>query len=222
MEKDLLIEIGFENKEEREEEDEGGDNSEDEKYEDCIEQNFVDLETQIKDLQLQVESVMKEQFDVTMKKTLNNDHKHSEKRSTTSHSEKQNDAEGECKQNDKTAVVENATTDKEHSKLVSCNSSSEIDLSNTQGQIVSSSRPLEDEIASTKDCFDTQSMWSALTASTIAPHMIKRRMKLALEKRDKKNQSKKIVVKGEASAVTRVRRDNRAMIKESTGIWGWE
>lgn len=219
MEKDLLIEMGFEDEEEGgEEEREEGDDSEDEMYEDCIEENFEDLGTQIKNLQLQVENAMKEQFDVSVKKTLSNDHEHPEKISATSYSKKQNDTKSECKRNE-AAAGENATTDKEYSELTSCNLSSEIGLHNIQEQTVSSA---EDEAASTKDCFDTQSMWSASTTSTIAPHVIKRRIKLALDKREKKSQSRKILVKGEASAVTRVRRDNRATIKESTGIWGWE
>lgn len=219
MEKDLLVEMGFEKQEEEEE----GEDSEDEIYEDCID-NFEDLETRIKDLQLQVESAMKEQFDVSEKKTSNNDDEQPEKISTTSQqNEKQNDTEDECKQNYKAAAVENVTTnqetEKEHSKPASYNLSTEIEPHNTQEQTVSSA---EDETASTKDCFDTRSMWSGSTTSTIAPHVIRRRVKLALEKRDRKSQSKKIVVKGEASAVTRIRRDNRATIKESTGIWGWE
>ncbi|KAL0111520.1 hypothetical protein PUN28_013017 [Cardiocondyla obscurior] len=68
---------------------------------------------------------------------------------------------------------------------------------------------------------DTQSIRSISTAATIAPDVIKKRTKLALDKREK-IQAKKTLVKGEASAVTRIRRDNRATIKESTGIWGWE
>ncbi|XP_011175459.2 serine/threonine-protein kinase RIO2 isoform X2 [Solenopsis invicta] len=68
---------------------------------------------------------------------------------------------------------------------------------------------------------DTQSIRSISTAATIAPDVIKKRTKLALDKRER-SQTKRALVKGEASAVTRIRRDNRATIKESTGIWGWE
>ncbi|XP_043491317.1 serine/threonine-protein kinase RIO2 [Polistes fuscatus] len=57
----------------------------------------------------------------------------------------------------------------------------------------------------------------------ISPDDIKKRTKRSLEKREKKNISRKILVKGEASAVTRVRRENRDIIKQSTvGIWGCE
>lgn len=219
MEKDLLTEMGFEDEEEREKEEKDSDNSENETYEDCIEQDFDGLGSQIKDLQLQVENAMKEQFDLPMKKKWNNDHEHSEKISATTHSEKQNDTKDEPKQNDESIAVENVIIGKEHSELASSHLTSEINPHDTQEQIVLST---EDEPAFTKDYFDTRSMWNASIASTIAPLTIKRRMKVALDKRDRKNQSKKIVIKGEASAVTRIRRDNRATIKESTGIWGWE
>lgn len=219
MEKDLLIEMGFEDEEEEKEDND--DDSENETYKDCIGQNFEDLETQIKDLQLQVESAMKEQFHISTKKTLNNEYEHPEEVTATSHSEKQNSTEGKCKRNDETtAAEENAATVEERNEPASCDlSSTEIEVHNTQEE---SALGVKDEIVFDKDCFDTRSMWSASTTSTIAPEVIKRRIKLTLDKRDKNNQSRKIAVKGEASAVTRARRDNRATIKESTGIWGWE
>lgn len=65
-------------------------------------------------------------------------------------------------------------------------------------------------------------MYSNTTAATIAPELIKKKVKIALQKRDKKEQSRRILVKGEANAITRVRRENRDTIKQSTGIWGWE
>lgn len=69
---------------------------------------------------------------------------------------------------------------------------------------------------------DSRSVYSTSTAATIAPELIKKRIKAALQRREKREQSRKILVKGEASAVTRVRRENRDTIKQSTGIWGWE
>lgn len=219
MEKDLLIEMGFEDVEE--EKGDNDDDSENETYKDCVEQNFEDLEAQIKDLQLQVESAMKEQFHISTKKTLNNEYEHPEEVTATSHPEKQNSTEGKCKRNDETtAAEENAATVEKRNEPASCNlSSTEIEVHNTQEE---SALDVKDEIAFDMDCFDSRSMWSASTTSTIAPEVIKRRIKLTLDKRDKNNQSRKIAVKGEASAVTRARRDNRATIKESTGIWGWE
>ncbi|KAK0082813.1 hypothetical protein PV325_009800 [Microctonus aethiopoides] len=59
------------------------------------------------------------------------------------------------------------------------------------------------------------------TASTIHPDVIKKRMRLALEKREKRCRSKRFLIKGEASATTRSRRDNRDNIKQSTGDGIW-
>lgn len=72
------------------------------------------------------------------------------------------------------------------------------------------------------DRYDIRSIRSISTAATIALDVIKRRTKLSLQKRDKRGLSRKILVKGEASAATRVKRENRDTIKQSTGIWGWE
>ncbi|XP_017795801.1 PREDICTED: serine/threonine-protein kinase RIO2 [Habropoda laboriosa] len=70
---------------------------------------------------------------------------------------------------------------------------------------------------------DSRSMYSISTASTIAPEVIKKRVKASLQRREKRDeQSRRVVAKGEANAVTRVRRENRDTIKQSTGIWGWE
>lgn len=68
----------------------------------------------------------------------------------------------------------------------------------------------------------SRSVYSVGTTSTIAPEVIKSRVKAALERRQNKQQSRKVLAKGEANAVTRVRRENRDTIKQSTGIWGWE
>ncbi|XP_073977669.1 RIO kinase 2 [Rhodnius prolixus] len=58
--------------------------------------------------------------------------------------------------------------------------------------------------------------------STIPPEEIREKLRKALEKRRKNEEMKRIVVKGEASAVTRRRRENRDTIKDCSGIWGWE
>lgn len=73
-----------------------------------------------------------------------------------------------------------------------------------------------------KEFNDNRSVRSYASASTIAPEVIKMKMKSALEKRDKKNSSRRALVRGEASATARSRRENRDNIKQSTGIWGWE
>ncbi|KAK3919505.1 Serine/threonine-protein kinase RIO2 [Frankliniella fusca] len=60
------------------------------------------------------------------------------------------------------------------------------------------------------------------TASTISPNVIKTRVQVALNRREKQAERKRIQAKGEASAVTRSRRDNAKTIKESNGLWGWD
>lgn len=55
------------------------------------------------------------------------------------------------------------------------------------------------------------------TASTIAPSVIKDRIKKTLDVKEKREQRKRCVAKGEASAVTRVRNENRDTCKEYAG-----
>jgi len=59
------------------------------------------------------------------------------------------------------------------------------------------------------------------TASTIAPEVIKARVKASLEKRNKKGMARRQVAKGEASAKTRTKRDTRQNIQTSVGGF-WE
>ena len=63
---------------------------------------------------------------------------------------------------------------------------------------------------------------SVSTTSTIPPEMIRNKVKQALNKREKQEVRHRAVCKGEASAVTRKRRENRNTIKDCSGIWGWE
>lgn len=72
------------------------------------------------------------------------------------------------------------------------------------------------------DSFDTRSFRSTSTAATIAPQAIRNRVKKSLMKREAALARHRMRVKGEASAVTRARRDNSDAIKQTTGIWGWE
>jgi RIO kinase 2 len=60
------------------------------------------------------------------------------------------------------------------------------------------------------------------TATTINPDEIKNRVKKQMSGKQKRLERKKCVAKGEASAVTRVRRENNDTIRQSKGIWGWE
>ncbi|XP_050069421.1 uncharacterized protein LOC126557621 [Anopheles maculipalpis] len=57
------------------------------------------------------------------------------------------------------------------------------------------------------------------TASTIAPSIVSNRIKDGIEQREKKEMKKRLVPKGEASAVRRMRKDNNATLKEYRG---WE
>lgn len=70
---------------------------------------------------------------------------------------------------------------------------------------------------SPEDDFETGSVRS--TATTIPPDEIKKRVKKQIISKDKRTERKKCVAKGEASAVTRVRRENRETIKQSKGLW---
>ena len=63
----------------------------------------------------------------------------------------------------------------------------------------------------------------ATSQATIAPEVIKSKVKKSFEKTDRMNIRKRIRAKGEASAVTRSRRANMDNIKQSTavgGFWG--
>ncbi|CAH0718099.1 unnamed protein product, partial [Brenthis ino] len=68
---------------------------------------------------------------------------------------------------------------------------------------------------------EVRTMRSYTSASTIAPEVVKQQVKKNLETRQKKMERKKAIAKGEASAVTRSRRDNKETIRESHGLWGW-
>ncbi|CAH1956447.1 unnamed protein product [Acanthoscelides obtectus] len=71
-------------------------------------------------------------------------------------------------------------------------------------------------VLSSEDC-DNGSLWSS--ATTIPPDEIKKRVKKQILNKETRVQRKKCVAKGEASAVTRSRRENLNTIKGSKGIW---
>ncbi|XP_078046084.1 RIO kinase 2 [Augochlora pura] len=73
-----------------------------------------------------------------------------------------------------------------------------------------------------KSRFDSRSVYSTTTTTTIPPEMIKAKVKTALQRRAKAQTSRRVLVKGEANAISRIRRENRDTVKQSTGIWGWE
>lgn len=69
---------------------------------------------------------------------------------------------------------------------------------------------------------DVRSMRSFSTVSTIAPEVITSKVKKNLNYKQKQIERKHCVAKGEASAATRVKRENKDTIKQSKGIWGWD
>lgn len=200
-----MQEIEIKDKEEDDDNETSEDNEdyEEETYEDCV-NNIKDLECQLNDLQLQNEIVNKDYDASTKDKALNKDNEHLNRISTMPDSDKQSNTENECKRNNEDVTVMNAMADEKHNDCALYDSSL-----NADNEVVNY---IFD---------DTRSVRSVSTTATIAPDVIKKRTKLALDKRER-SQAKRAVVKGEASAVTRIRRDNRATIKESTGIWGWE
>lgn len=204
MQKDLLKELNITIDDENEED------SETETYEDCI-NNAKDLEDQINNLQLESEISKKEESAVlTHNVAINNEH--FEELSTKISTEKQNNSENKCKQTNEDIAIDNIVVDEE------CSKHALYDLSSNAEDAFDDA-----SVSYINNYDDTQSIRSVSTAATIAPEVIKKRVKLALDNREKKNQSKRILVKGEASAVTRTRRENRATIKDSlTGIWGME
>ena len=71
---------------------------------------------------------------------------------------------------------------------------------------------------------DVHSVRSVSTAATIEPQVIHSKVKNYLNKRSKLLTRRRCLAKGEASAVTRKRNENRAVIREYTNassVWEW-
>merc|ERR1711970_1387122 len=74
-------------------------------------------------------------------------------------------------------------------------------------------KPFRDNLTGKSETDDTRSVRSvSTTASTIHPDVVKARVKASLEKSKKKNQARRTIAKGEASAKTRSKRDNKNII----------
>merc|ERR1719318_1189536 len=72
-------------------------------------------------------------------------------------------------------------------------------------------KPFRDNLGVKLDAADTRSVRSvSTTASTIHPGVVKARVKASLEKSKKKNQARRTIAKGEASAKTRSKREASA------------
>lgn len=100
---------------------------------------------------------------------------------------------------------------------------SSVDLIFEQMKLDDQDISRNDSDVESDDCFerfDTGSIRSS--ATTIHPDEIKSRVRKQQMSKDRKMQRRKCVAKGEASAVTRVRRENNDTIKHSKGLWGWE
>lgn len=211
MQKDLLKELNIT----IDVENEG--NSETETYKDCI-NNIEDLKDQMNNLQFKSEISQKEESTVlrSNKDQINNLQLESKKEKSTVFTcnviTKDNN---ECFEKMSTTICSEQENNENIENII------DKECSNVLYDL--SSKTVEDKAAYISDCDDIESIRSVSTATTIAPEVIKKKVKIALDNREKKNQSKRKLVKGEASAVTRIRRENRATVKESlTGIWGLE
>ena len=67
----------------------------------------------------------------------------------------------------------------------------------------------------------TVGSYATSTTSTIHPDVIKERVKKTIVRRDVVQSLSRIRAKGEASAATRKKRENKDLIR-SDGIWGWD
>lgn len=209
MEKDLLIEMGFEKDESDEIYDDDDDND----------GNIQELnvENEIDNLRSQVEQLLQE--DIPLSKYKQKDEKVESLKeevdiSTDIRQVKINDS----KDNDNTDLKNKSIENKPD---IPCEIETVADLNTVFSSNCTDT--LKTDSIDGNEFSDLRSVRSVSTAATISPDVIKKRTKQSLEKRERKGLSRKILVKGEASAVTRVRRENRDTIKQSTtGIWGWE
>lgn len=205
MEKDLLREIGMVEVEDEE--------IEEDCNEDTDEENKNTNKSEINYLQLEVENSVRNEFMCTSKKT-SEDSETNEKEDSTVLSVEDRILEEGVKKIDMGKSVGNLIGKKSYDLNVKHNK----EITNSF-LFTETCNPEDDDVEKFND---SKSMYSSMTASTIAPELIKKKVKIALQKREKREQSRRILVKGEANAITRVRRENRDTIKQSTGIWGWE
>lgn len=198
MDKDLLVGMGVENEDESGDDD---DNEEEEEEEaDCVSEETEAGKIEIEELRKYVDQIIIDDEDKTRKGTSQ-----AVICSTIATSNKGGEAENSCElpTGEEPAGFQNVSQDADanprslHTRLLSeCDS----------------------------DVFSIRSARTngLSTASTIAPDVIKKRVQVALDKREKQADRRRVLAKGEASAVTRSRRDNAKTIKESHGVWGWE
>ncbi len=104
-----------------------------------------------------------------------------------------------------------------------------VDVTHNQEPEACSDSKETDEVEQLQELEDWQSLrsrqrrgtsGSVSSMSTIHPDVIKSRVKKNFERRSNADALKRIRAKGEASAVTRKRRENKDLVR-SDGIWGW-
>ncbi|CAL7945439.1 unnamed protein product [Xylocopa violacea] len=206
MEKDLLREIGM-----VEDDDE---NIEEECKEDTDEEKKSMDNSEISYLQLQVENSVRNEFASTSAKA-SVDVEGKEEKNLVASFLKDSIEEG-VRNIDINRTAESSISSESY------NLNAKHTGQSTSSCIATVGSNSENECPEAEEFSGSRSMYSTSTAATIAPEVIKKRVKVALQRREKREQTKRILTKGEANAVTRVRRENRDTIKQSTGIWGWE
>lgn len=196
MEKDLRLEYGMDEENEDEDESEDDDIIEEVKVED-------DIETLRKEVDISMTMAEKEVKNNVLEYL----------------SKCQQGEDDEC----------NAIDSQSKEEIIEGNESNDIEneddavgnLSDFNAQF----KPFRDNLVGrTRTDSETGSVRSvSTTSSTIHPDVIKARVKASLEKNKKKNQARRTVAKGEASAKTRSRRDNKNIISTSqSAFWADE
>lgn len=105
----------------------------------------------------------------------------------------------------------------------------EAEIEECQDEFVDAIEEVSDAVESialekikSDDVFDICSIASVSTAATIEPHVIRAKVKKILDNRNKVSTRRRCIAKGEASAITRKRKENRDVIREynnSSSIW---
>jgi len=192
MEKDLRIEYGMDEEDEEEDEEEEDNESDD----DLIEE--IETEQEIEDLRKEVEQ------SVCLADTLEENKEHHQDYVI-----------------DINEVKKMSAFDENEMSIAEEDNENLDELGNLRN-FNSKFKPFRDNLPSTDCNDDSASVRSyGTSASTIAPSVIKARVKASLEKKGRKGQARTRVAKGEASAKTRTSRDNKDNISTSQGaFWG--
>ena len=229
MEKDLREEFGMEEESSGEEEEGEGEEDLEDSNDDLLEE--VVTEENIEDLRQQVEaSVSLSEKDKSVLKFLNQCN------------ETQNtDYSQEIINNDQTDQLEAVSLPSVRPENDNSDGAEEEE-EEEGGDVVTNLKEYNNKFKPFRDPTETGSLCRSITSSTgstIHPDIVKQRVRQSLEKKEKRNQPRRTVsptvlsllsfyhkipfqiAKGEASAKTRSRRDNKNVIKSSTdAFWG--